>query len=99
MLERPRVPEPDLLSLSPTPRPSRVLWAPKGLECLHGPSSKASHPGKCSCPGTNLGMCWEGCCALHPARPGVGQSLVLPRDSEGQNPWDLQSQALGQLLG
>lgn len=44
-------------------------------------------------------VCWEGRCALRPARPGVGQSLVLPRDSEGQNPWDLRSQALGQLLG
>lgn len=44
-------------------------------------------------------VCWEGRCALHPACPGVGQSLVLPRDSEGQNPSDLQSQALGPAAG
>lgn len=102
MLERHRLPELDLLSLSPVPRSSRVLWAPKGLEW---PQQQSLSSWEVLLPWDEVGnvSARKGCVpkgALRPARPagpGVGQSLVLQRDSEGQNPSHVRSQALDQL--
>lgn len=104
MLERHRLPELDLLSLSPVPRPSCVLWAPKGLEW---PQQQRLSSWEVLLPWDKAGnvSARKGCVpegALRPARPagpGVGQSLALQGDSEGQNPSHVRSQALGPAAG
>lgn len=69
MVQWHRVPELELLS-SATRRPSRVLWAPKGLECLHGLQQQLCHPG--NDPGN---VSARECCVLGrapcPAGPGA----------------------------
>lgn len=108
MLERHRLPELDLLSLSlslsPAPQPSCVLWAPEGLEW---PQQQSLSSWEVLLPWDKAGnvSARKGCVpegALRPARPAgpsVGQSLVLQRDSEGQNPSHVRSQALGLAAG
>lgn len=42
----------------------RVLWAPEGLECLHGLPQQRCHPGNAAAPGRSRGcVCWGSLCA------------------------------------
>lgn len=100
MLERPRYLSRTCSASAPPLGPPVSFGLPKGWNACMAPAAKPLILGNApALAQTWACVCWEGRCALHPARPGVGQSLVLLRDSEGQNPWDLRSQALGPAAG